>query len=235
MAFGFRPSLPVERPGGPLHGYKLAYPMLSADGQAAGFGGIWSSGQAVYRLQDSAVCFWNHRHAPPKRRCSCGFYCLHAFEAARSMACEDEYRGTVILDVEVAGRFVRYEQGFRYSSQRVLAVRTTRCSCGRPASELVDSGTGTRGWIRLRPSCPLCRGPKEPITLARFGSLLGDPGLVAEPAWPRGGASSTDRAAHAPLAEGDEDRSALSLLTAEVALLQARVDSLQAQLARLSE
>jgi len=235
MSFTFLRSLPVERPAGPLKGYKLAYPMLSADGRSAGFGGIWSSGQAVYRLQDAAVCFWNHRHSPPKRRCSCGFYCLHSFDAARSMACEEDYRSTVILDVDVAGRFVRYEEGFRYSNQRVLGVRTTRCLCGRPASELVDSGTGTRGWVRLRPSCPLCRGPREPITLSHFGILLGDAGVVVEPAGHREDGPPASRVRDLPNPGDGPDQPALSLLAAEVALLQARVDSLQAQLARLSE
>lgn len=229
----FHPALPVEHPAGPLHGYKLAHPMLSADGRAAAFGGIWSSSQAVYRAEDTAVCFWNQGHSPPKRRCSCGFYCLHDLEAARAMACEARYRSTVILAVEVSGRFVRYEQGFRYSGQRVLSVRLHRCECGRPATVLVDSGTGVTGWLRLQPRCLRCSGPQRPFTLPQYAALLGgrvpvDGDESLEGAGPIGGTLEATAGA-----EGDP-ASSLSLLAAEVALLQARVDSLQAELHRRS-
>lgn len=206
--------------------------MLSADRRVAAFGGIWSSGQAVYRLRDTAVCFWNQSHRPPKRRCSCGFYCLHSLEAAQAMACEQEYRSTVILMVEVTGRFIRYEEGFRYSSQRVTGLHTNRCGCGRPVTEFVDSGTGIRGWVRLRPCCHLCGSPKEPITLPQFASLLGDIRLLSPQV--REGELLGTPASGGPGVQPDPGRdSQLSLLTAEVALLQARVDSLQAEVSRL--
>lgn len=226
-------ALPVEHPPAPLHGYKLAYPMLSADGRAAGFGGVWSSSQSVYRTEDTAVCFWNRGHVPPKRRCTCGFYCLHSFDAALAMACEAQYRATVILEVEVAGRFVRYEQGFRYSRQRVLSVRTNRCECGRPATVLVDSGDGVTGWLRLQARCSRCSVPREPLTLRQFGALLGARVPVESGDGGDGGV--------APVGIGDlrnrtgsEAASSIGLLAAEIALLQARVDSLQAEVARLS-
>ena len=234
MALPFRKAIPVERPAGPLHGYKLGFPMLSADGEAAGFGGIWSSGQAVYRIEDTAVCFWSPRHSAPKRRCSCGFYCLHSLDAARAMACEEEYRSTVVLEVEVRGRFIRYEEGFRYSRQRILAVRTNRCLCGRPVDGFVDSGTGIRGWLRLRPCCHVCRAGRQPITLSAFAVLLGN-GTGLTPAISR---LESDWTGQPPdHADGDEveARSAVSVLTAEVALLQARVDALQAEVSRLTD
>lgn len=244
----FRAVLPVERPAAPLHGFKLAYPMLSADGRTAGFGGIWSSNQTVYRVEDTAVCFWNRAHSPPKRRCTCGFYCLHTFEEARAMACEARYRSTVILGVQVAGRFVRYEHGFRYSSQRVLSVRLNRCDCGRAATAVVDSGDGVPGWLRLQPRCLRCSVPREPITLRRYRSMLGgrvpvdtDGGLEEMRSWT--GLPETPADPENPRrAEADSNRgteqvdpaSNISVLAAEVALLQARVDSLQAQLSRLT-
>lgn len=232
MRLSFRQPLPVERPPAPLRGHKLAYPMLSGDGATAGFKGVWASAQPVYQVRDAAVCFWNNRHAPPERRCGCGFYCFHSADAARAMACESQYRSSVVLDVEVSGRFIRYEEGFRYSEQRVLVVHLNRCSCGRPASVLVDSGSGITGWLQLQPSCVRCVGSRETISPAKFGALLGDPGLVVTDATaPDGGSRS--RAPDAPPVTADESGSSLSLLAAEVALLQARVDSLQAQLSRL--
>jgi hypothetical protein len=204
MGFPFRRQLPVERPPGPLRGHKLAYPMLSGDGRTAGFRGVWSSAQPVYGVRDTAVCFWNDHHSPPERRCGCGFYCFHSPDAARAMACEGQYRSTVILEVDLFGRFIRYEEGFRYSDQRILAVHLNRC-----------------------------RGSKEIITPTRFGALLGDPALIKAEATPsdrRSGPGVPDTLATAP----EEDVSSLSVLTAEIALLQARVDSLQAQLSRLS-
>ena len=233
MVFSLPRSLPVERPAGPLHGYKLGFPMLSADGRSAGFGGIWSSGQAVYRAEDTAVCFWSPRHSAPKRRCSCGFYCLHSLEATRAMACEEEYRSTVILEVEVRGRFIRYEEGFRYSSQRVLAVRTNRCVCGRPVDGFADSGTGVRGWMRLQPCCPRCRAGRQSISLPAFADLLRR-GTEAEGAAVRVGSDGTSPLAATTLVDEGDSGSAVSVLTAEVALLQARVDALQAEVSRLT-
>ncbi|HET9075335.1 MAG TPA: hypothetical protein VFN68_00260 [Acidimicrobiales bacterium] len=233
MGLALRRSLPVERPAGPLHGYKLAYPMLSADGGRSGFGGVWSSGQAVYGLSATAVCFWNGRHSPPKRRCTCGFYCLHTYDAALAMACDAQYRSTVIIEVAVAGRFIRYDDGFRYSSQRVLSARTHRCLCGSPATVLVDSGTGITGWRRLRPCCQRCSLHKETLTLPEFGDLLGDPTLATVDARIASRPGPGLAAGTCPGPDGDTG-SAVSVLTAEVALLQARVDSLQAQLSRLT-
>jgi hypothetical protein len=229
---GWRRSLPVERPVGPLIGHKLAYPMLSADGRSAGFGGLWSSAQPVYRARDTAACFWNPRHSPPHRRCGCGFYCHDSLDAARAMACEERYRSTVILDVRVSGRFIRHEKGFRYSDQQVLAVHLNPCLCGRPASVLVDSGSGVTGWLRLQPSCLVCRGPKETLSLARFGALLGEPAVDVTGTFPVDGArwgGDPDR----PADGDDRSGSSLSVLRAEITLLQARVDSLEAQLSRL--
>ncbi len=234
MRLPFRRPLPVEQPIGPLPGYKLAYPMLSGDGQGAAFKGIWSSIQQVYRVRDSADCFWNHHHAPPQRRCGCGFYCLHSLDAARAMACEGQYRSTVLLEVEVSGRFIRYEEGLRYSDQRVLAVHLNRCLCGRPASVLVDSGTGVTGWLQLQPCCLRCSGRKKTITPSRFAALLGHPAPVVTAATPPDGEPG-DRVTDDPVVAGGEADSSLGVLAAEVALLQARVDTLQAQLSRLSD
>src|SRR3982074_2646512 len=98
-------SLPVEEPPGPLTGYKLAYPFLSVDDERGGFAGLSIGGQRVYGLVPQAAWRWSRRHAPPKRSCSCGFYCFHSLDPARAMACETQYRPAVVLEVAVTGSF----------------------------------------------------------------------------------------------------------------------------------
>lgn len=146
------------------------------------------------------------------------------------MACEGQYRSTVLLEVEVTGRFIRYEHGFRYSKQRVLAVHVNRCLCGRPATVFVDSGAGVTGWLQLQPCCLRCSAPKETITLAMFRTLLGDPSphMVAAPP------ETSEPVGCAAGAADTEAARSLNILSAEVALLQARVDNLQAQVSRLT-
>jgi hypothetical protein len=97
---------------------------------------------------------------------------------------------------------------------------------------LVDSGSGITGWLQLQPCCVRCIGSRETITPAKFGALLGHPGLVVTDA-DAADEEPRNRVRDAPAVTADEAGSSLSLLAAEVALLQARVDSLQAQLSRL--
>jgi hypothetical protein len=171
MAWPFRRRR--EHSDRPLPGFKLAYPMLSADGAATGFSGVTIGRAHVYRAIDSAVCGHGFRHACPARGCDCGFYCFSDLGAARDLACEPEYRGAVLLEVAVSGRYRRHERGLRYSRQRVCAVRIGRCDCGRPAEVLADSGAGTVGWRRLHPVCPRCAGQRPVLDPVTFGRLAG--------------------------------------------------------------
>ncbi|WP_214369212.1 hypothetical protein [Pseudonocardia sp. H11422] len=225
---------PREYSDRPLPGFKLAYPMLSADGTATGFCGVTLGRAHVYRTVDDAICVHGSRHACPSRWCDCGFYCFHQISAARDLACEPEYRGAVLLEVAVSGRYRRYERGLRYARQRVCVVRVGRCECGRPAGLLADSGAGSVGWRRLVPVCATCAGAQPVLTPAAFGQLAGGitvrtDGPAAGPVAPlpaTGVAAVTD---DAPAGAG-----AVALLTAEVALLQARLDEVQARVDRLT-
>ena len=245
-----RRSLPVEEPPGPLTGYKLAYPFLSADDRSAGFAGLSIGGQHVYGPVAEAACVWSRRHTPPKRTCSCGFYCFHSLAPARAMACETRYRPTVLLEVAVTGSFIRYQDGLRYGRQRVRAVRVGRCRCGRPATRLVDSGSGLAGWRQLEPTCAGCGGWSAALTFRAFAERLGGRVRVAgdgDPALPMTQAAGVagdpqpgfpepavpePRAGTAALTAAGEP--SLAVVAAEVALLQARLDELQRQLVRLS-
>lgn len=219
----------TERPGKALHGYKLAYPMVSADASRAGFCGVALGRGLVYATVADAECVQAPGHRCPARGCDCGFYCLHTLEAAQALAGESGYEQAVLLEIAASGRYIRYEQGLRYSRQTVRAVRIGRCGCGRPGQALADAGGGAVGWRRLAATCTGCAGTRPALTLAAYARLAGtevtpDP-LVAASA-PR----------FAPLSgpETASDRELLPQLTAEAALLQARLDELQAQLDRLS-
>jgi hypothetical protein len=142
----------------------------------------------------------------------------------------------VLLEVVASGRFIRYERGLRYSRQRVRAVRVGPCGCGRAATGLADAGQGLVGWRQLMPSCAACAAHRYLVTFGSFAGRLG--GLVpvlpdqGAASWP--GPSPHDPARPAvPSPGGPPDAEAIAALGAEIALVHARLDHLQAQLSRL--
>lgn len=232
-----------ERPSGPLRGHKLAHPMISTDGTRAGFGGVTLGRASVYGVVSDAECAQGGRHRCPSRWCDCGFYCVHTLDDARALAADPDYRYAVLLDVVASGRYMRYERGLRYARQRITRVRVGRCACGHPADVLVETGGGTVGWRRLVAVCPVCAGTRPAWNFGAFSRLLaGLPVHIDEPAQhePAVGTSrttgSTGPLETAPMSEMSEvpTEALVPLLTAEVALLQARLDEVQRQLARLT-
>lgn len=244
--------VPAERPGRPFTGFKLAYAVLSADGRQAGFGGLSIGAHLVYGRVAEATCGWNRRHAPPRRRCGCGFYCLHSLAEARGLACATEYRAAVLLEIAASGRFIRYERGLRYSRQRVLTVRAGPCGCGRPAAVLADAGRGIRGWRYLTPACAACAAGRHFQTFGGFARRLGglvpvvpDTGAgdwagsgngapVGHPAEAGNGAGAAGLDGPGEQADaGVNGAAVLAALSAEITLAHARLDHVQAQLSRL--
>ncbi|WP_028922707.1 hypothetical protein [Pseudonocardia acaciae] len=244
---------PKEQLTTPLRGYKLAHPMISADGGRAGFSGVTLGRASVYGVRADAECAQGGRHRSPSRWCDCGFYCVHTLDDARALACDPDYRYAVLLEVAVSGRFLRYERGLRYARQRVTRVRVGRCGCGHAATVFVETGAGSMGWRRLVAVCTACASPRPGLALEGFSKLLGGTPVAEDetnrpydPVRPfdLGGASppvqpaeaAPDSAAAPATVESDADRDALiPLLTAEVALLQARLDEVQRQLGRLTD
>jgi hypothetical protein len=225
--------VPTERPTAPLQGYKLAHPMMSADGTRAGFSGVTIGRSRIYGVMADAECAQGGRHSCPSRWCDCGFYCLHTLDEARALACDPDYRYAVLLEVAASGRFIRYEKGLRYATQRVSTVRVGRCGCGRAARVFVQTDGGTVGWRRLAAVCASCAAPRPGLSLARFADLLGGPAVLSDDSI----SAVTPTSASASQERLDSvDREALvPLLSAEVALLQARLDEVQRQLERLTE
>jgi hypothetical protein len=218
-----------ERPDRPFTGYKLAHAVVSADGGRTGFAGLTLGASRVYGVIGDACCVWNHRHAPPRRWCGCGFYCLHALADARSLACATENRSALVLEVAASGRYIRYEHGLRYSRQRVRAILEAQCACGRPGSALADAGSGLIGWRHLAPACHTCLSGRPALTLRDFTSRL-DGQVRVPPLLPA--VSLISDISSASSTSGYSAESPIAILTAEIALLHARLDDLQSRLDR---
>lgn len=229
-----------ERPERPFTGYKLARAVLSADGARAGFAGLTLGADQIYGAVGEAACVWNTRHAPPRKWCGCGFYCLHDQGDARALGCATENRSALLLEVAASGRYIRYERGLRYSRQRVRLIMDSQCGCGRPGTGLADAGTGLVGWKHLTPVCGRCTDTRPVMLSVRdFARRLDAPVRVAPSvAGPVGAAASMVGAAlgqsagdgPAPTALPGAGESPIAVLTAEIALLHARLDEIQSRL-----
>ncbi|MGW4598276.1 hypothetical protein ACWEOA_23675 [Streptomyces sp. NPDC004457] len=221
-----RLRLPAERPTEPPTGYKIAHPVLSQDGTRAGFTGVSLGGALPYGVLDDASCVYGFRHRPPARRCDCGFHCVHDRAAAEALLCTAEHRAAVLLEVSVLGAYIRFERGFRYARQRVRTATAGPCGCGAGAVALADAGWGRPGWRVLAPVCTGCVRGRAPVSLAGFARLAGHGLRVIA------GVGGTAPAAAGLTAGGEPG---VPELAAEAALLQARLDWFQSQLARLGE
>ncbi|MGV9561729.1 hypothetical protein [Streptomyces sp. NPDC003480] len=214
-----RLRLPEERPTEPPTGYKIAHPVLSQDGGRAGFTGVSLGGALPYGVLDDARCVYGRRHRAPHRRCDCGFHCVHDRAEAEALLCTEEHRAAALLEVSVLGSYIRFEHGYRYARQRVRTMTAGRCACGGAAVALADAGWGRPGWRALRSACAGCVRGRTSLSLAVFARLAGE-GLRVR----------AGRGAGSPPAGLEA-----SELAAEAALLQARLDWFQTQLARLQE
>ncbi|QTD97765.1 hypothetical protein [Streptomyces cyanogenus] len=224
-----RLRLPAERPTEPPTGYKIAHPVLSQDGTRAGFTGVSLGGPLPYAVLDDASCVYGLRHRPPARRCDCGFHCVHDRAAAEALLCTAEHRAAVLLEVSVLGAYIRFERGFRYARQRVRTVTAGPCGCGAGAVALADAGWGRPGWRVLAPACAGCLRGRPSVSLAGFARLAGQGLRVVAGA----GAPGAPPGPSAGLTSATEP--GVPELAAEAALLQARLDWFQSQLARLGD
>ncbi|MGW1951679.1 hypothetical protein ACWCPI_02795 [Streptomyces sp. NPDC001920] len=220
-----RLRLPEERPTEPPTGFKIAHPVLSQDGARAAFTGVSLGGALPYGVLADASCVYGLRHRAPHRRCDCGFHCVLDRTTAEALLCTAEHRAAVLLEVTVLGRYIRFERGFRYGRQRVRTATVGPCACGAVAAALADAGWGRPGWRGLAPSCVGCLHDRTAVSLAGFARLAGEGLRVMA----RKGASA------AVAGPGADQGLGVPELAAEAALLQARLDLFQAQLARLGE
>ncbi|MDN3021088.1 hypothetical protein [Streptomyces sp. S.PB5] len=221
-----RLRLPEERPTEPPTGYKIAHPVLSHDGTRAGFTGVSLGGALPYGVLADASCVYGLRHKAPHRRCDCGFHCVHDRSTAEALLCTAEHRAAVLLEVSVIGRYLRFELGYRYARQRIRVATVGPCGCGTVSTALADAGWGRPGWRALAPSCAGCLRGRTSVSLASFARLAGEGLRVVA-----GRAATVADVA----ADAGADGLGVPELAAEAALLQARLDWFQTQLARLGE
>jgi hypothetical protein len=219
----------AERPDRPFTGYKLARAVLSADCAKTAFAGLTLGAERVYGVTAEASCVWTPRHAPPRRWCGCGFYCLHELADAQALGCATENRTALLIEVAASGRYIRYERGLRYSRQRVRVISGCWCDCGNPGTALTDAGTGLVGWRHLSPICDRCSVGRRALRLAEFAALLDGRVQVETPS----GISDTG-APDVPVmpVTPEAGESPYAVLSAEIALLHARLDDLQSRLDR---
>jgi len=122
-----------------------------------------------------AVCEGGLQHIAPNTECGCGF---HAVSSREDLWRFSPAAGVITLDVELAGRVVEHEHGWRAEHQIVLGAHLpARCPrCGRPVV-----GVATRGphgapernvdWTMLYPVCRRC-GRRRVIPVATLAGAL---------------------------------------------------------------
>ncbi|MBF9070451.1 hypothetical protein [Streptacidiphilus fuscans] len=233
-----RSRTPHESPDRPPVGYKIARPLLSADGARLGFRGVSLGADIVYGPVDDARCGYERRHRPPSRWCACGFYAVHDLATALELGCATEYRETVVLEVAVIGAYLRHEHGLRFERQRVRRILLPRCACGRPSEGVVDTGEGLIGWRAIAGSCAVCAAHRPLLRYDAY-ARLGGRGVTAA-CDERVAPPIRSPFAPSPLTPDPFDDSAAGTdavvpqLAAEAALLQARLDWFQLQIDRLT-
>lgn len=108
----------------------------------------------------------------PAVGCRCGFYALSDVNAIDAEI-------PVILDVELTGRVIVHEHGYRAAHQRVIGVHLRGCYyCGEPA-ELCAYETDP---FELRPLCSAHHLHQPHLTVAGLAAALGVPVDVMEQA-----------------------------------------------------
>lgn len=122
---------------------------------------------APYRAVARATCPLED-HEAPHVNCSCGFYAVADDDALWRLGAHQP--NLAILDVELAGRVIEHEHGYRASNQRAIAVwlRPTCVRCGNRAELLHHRRFGS-----LVPECPRCA--RRPVTLGAASASLGVP------------------------------------------------------------
>lgn len=114
--------LPVEQREEPIRAWRAAKGVRVCNGHVI----FQSTNYGEYAMDDRAVCAKNHLHHwvdIPVVECSCGFYSMKPEYATKSIggvAVMTEY--PLVLEVELYGRVLEAEYGYRSQFQKVLGV-----------------------------------------------------------------------------------------------------------------
>jgi hypothetical protein len=109
-----------------------------------------------------------HDHEAPQAGCTCGFYAVESEDDLWRLGGGEP--ALAVLDVDLAGRVIAHEHGYRASHQAVrrVTVGNTCTQCGKPAVAL------RRQWFgALSPACG--RHAKQAVSVEQVSSELGVP------------------------------------------------------------
>jgi hypothetical protein len=132
-------------------GWKCATPVWRADEDGGGDVALLGvSMGGAYGAEEGARCSRSGGHAAPAWDCTCGF---HAFadraDAVRLLGRSVAFDATAVVgglcEVDLHGRVVRHDRGFRAQHQRVLSLRLLRPCADCAAVGRVTDATGLGG------------------------------------------------------------------------------------------
>lgn len=137
------------------------------------------SATAFNLTADRAECHRGGDHTAPDLACTCGFYAVRERERV-----ENFYgQAYVLLDVELFGKVIVYEHGYRAERQRILSIGVRGCwYCNETPSHLV--GQAPTPWSRTDTTADLISVCAEHLPLAganliftteEIGEVLGAP------------------------------------------------------------
>ena len=160
-------ALPWDVYATPITARKFARLVRRGDGLAF-LPAFFQANSAPYSAASRATCELGEPHAAPDAQCTCGFYAVDNDDDLWRLGGGDPE--LVVLDVELSGRVIEHEHGYRASDQRVRAVSIPRrcVRCGREAELLHKRMFGS-----VVPACPRCA--RNPMTLDDASIALGVP------------------------------------------------------------
>jgi len=173
-------ALPWDVYATPIAGRKFA--RLVRRGESLAFlPAFFQANSAPYRAVSVATCELGEPHPAPDADCTCGFYAVGTDEELWRLGSGDPE--LVVLDVDLSGRVIEHEHGYRASNQHVRKVSIPRrcVRCGREARIL-----NKRMFGAVVPACEKCA--RRPMTLEDASAALDVPvgfeGEVGTPASP---------------------------------------------------
>jgi hypothetical protein len=156
--------LPWDVYATPIAGRKFAR-LVNRSDRVAFLPAFFQANSGLYGAVATATCELGESHDAPDARCTCGFYAVDEDEDLWRLGGGDPE--LVVLDVDLSGRLIEHEHGYRASNQRVRRVRVPRrCArCGREAEML-----HRRLFGAVVPACKKCA--RRPLTLDEASESL---------------------------------------------------------------
>ena len=149
------PTIPVRESDEPLRGVKAANIVPDRATGRFTFSALYT--HTPYGVEAHAACRGNPSHTRngrvPELSCSCGFYAYK--KGTKFIVDEVTWQMhtslnpfTAILDVELAGRVIVCQYGYRAEYQRVMAARIAQLRCTQviPTPGAVGADSLDRGW-----------------------------------------------------------------------------------------